>query len=123
MLEAAPFCACPCPLPLLALAGLPPGSPMMVCQAEESLALAFLLPPRLPGMAILGREEGGGEEVGGSNRSDSPEADPGEKGESQSRSMSMGEPEEVAETSSWELPLGLCSLEGRVAETLGGRLE
>ena len=32
---------------------------------------------------------------------------PGEKGESQSRSMSMGEPEEVAETSSWELPLGL----------------
>ena len=67
-------------MPLLALAGLPPGSPMMVCQAEESLALAFLRPPRLPGMAILGREEGGGEEVGGSKRSDRPEADPMDEG-------------------------------------------
>ena len=46
----------------------------------------------------LGSDDGGGEELGGSKRSERPEAEPGEKGESQSRSMSIGE-EPLAETS------------------------
>ena len=47
----------------------------------------------------LGSDDGGGEELGGSKRSERPEAEPGENGESQSRSMSIGEPELFAETS------------------------
>lgn len=90
----------------------------MLCQALESLARPFFL-DLLPGRPILGSDEGGGEELGGSKRSDRPEAEPGEKGESQSRSMSIGE-EPLAETSKVVFGLGL---EGRVAETLGGRLE
>ena len=39
----------------------------------------------------LGSDEVGGEELGGSKRSERPEADPGENGESQSRSMSIGD--------------------------------
>jgi len=75
-----------------------PASPIIDCQAEESLGRTFfLLLLLLPVAAILGREEGGGEEFGGSNRSERPEAEPGENGESQSRSMSMGE--EAAEAS------------------------
>lgn len=58
------------------------------------------------GRDILGKDEGGGELDGGSNKSERSDADPGEKGES--RSMSMGEP-----TS------GL-SFMGRTAETLAG---
>ena len=46
----------------------------------------------------LGSDDGGGEELGGSKRSERPEAEPGEKGESQSRSMSIGE-EPLADTS------------------------
>ena len=46
----------------------------------------------------LGSDDGGGEEFGGSKRSERPEAEPGENGESQSRSMSIGE-EPLAETS------------------------
>ena len=46
----------------------------------------------------LGSDDGGGDELGGSKRSERPEAEPGEKGESQSRSMSIGE-EPLAETS------------------------
>lgn len=54
----------------------------------------------------MGKDEGGGELDGGSNKSERSDAEPGEKGES--RSMSMGEP-----TS------GL-SLMGRTADTLAG---
>ena len=39
----------------------------------------------------LGSDEVGGEELGGSKRSERPEADPGENGESQSMSMSIGD--------------------------------
>ena len=42
------------------------------------------------GREILGKEEGGGELEGGSNKSDRSDADPGENGES--RSISIGEP-------------------------------
>ena len=42
------------------------------------------------GREILGKDEGGGELDGGSNKSDKSEAEPGENGES--RSMSIGEP-------------------------------
>ena len=70
---------------LLLLLGLS-ASPMMLCQAL--LSEGFLL---LCCLAILGREEVGGEADGGSNRSDRSEAEPGENGES--RSMSTGEPE------------------------------
>ena len=54
----------------------------------------------------LGSEEVGGEELGGSKRSERPEAELGEKGESWSRSMSMGE-EEAAEVSSAAGGLGV----------------
>ena len=57
--------------------------------------------------------------MGGSKRSERPEAEPGEKGESQSRSMSIGE-EPLAETSRVVFAFGLT---GRAAETLGGRFE
>ena len=89
----------------------------------------------------LGSDDGGGDELGGSKRSERPEAEPGEKGESQSRSMSIGE-EPLAERSRlvfglksevYEGPLADVSkgasiqtylgLAGRAAETLGGRLE
>ena len=79
---------------------------MILCQAVESLALPFFL-DLLPGRPILkqqddrglsiivddhlGSDEVGGEELGGSKRSERPEADPGENGESQSRSMSIGD--------------------------------
>ena len=79
---------------------------MILCQAVESLALPFFF-DLLPGRPILkqqddrgpsgnvgdhlGSDEVGGEELGGSKRSERPEADPGENGESQSRSMSIGD--------------------------------
>ena len=58
----------------------------MLCQALLSEAFLDFLP-------ILGSEEAGGEAVGGSNRSERSEAEPGLKGESMS--MSMGEPPEL----------------------------
>ena len=61
-------------------------SPMMLCQALLSEAFFPLC-----GLAILGKEDVGGEAEGGSKRSERSEAEPGEKGES--RSMSTGEPE------------------------------
>ena len=61
---------------------------MMLCQALLSEAFFPLC-----GLAILGKEDVGGEAEGGSKRSERSEAEPGEKGESQSRSMSTGEPE------------------------------
>ena len=84
----------------------------------------------------LGSDEVGGEELGGSKRSERPEADPGENGESQSRSMSIGdEPlalmsRLVADLQAEHDPAGIidssCSyfcFAGRAADTLGGRLE
>ena len=59
---------------------------MMLCQAV--LSDGFLL-----FLDILGREDIGGEAVGGSNKSDRSEAEPGEKGES--GSMSIGDPPEL----------------------------
>jgi len=91
---------------------------MILCQAVESLALPFFL-DLLPGRPILGSDEVGGEELGGSKRSERPEADPGENGESQSRSMSIGD-EPLALMS--RLVADFC-FAGRVADTLGGRLE
>ena len=58
----------------------------MLCQALLSEAFFPLC-----GLAILGKEDVGGEAEGGSKRSERSEAEPGEKGES--RSMSTGEPE------------------------------
>ena len=49
----------------------------------------------------MGKDEGGGELDGGSNKSERSDAEPGEKGES--RSMSMGEP-----TSGLEIDLLNC---------------
>jgi len=60
------------------------------------------------GREILGKEEGGGELDGGSNKSDRSDADPGENGES--RSISIGEP-----------PSGF-SLIGSTAETFAGNV-
>ena len=51
----------------------------------------------------MGKDEGGGELDGGSNKSERSDAEPGEKGES--RSMSMGEP-----TSGLEIYLLNCGL-------------
>ena len=45
----------------------------------------------------MGRDDGGGELVGGSNKSDRSDAEPGENGES--RSMSIGEPPELSRAS------------------------
>jgi len=56
----------------------------------------------------LGKDEGGGELDGGSNKSDKSEADPGENGES--RSMSIGEPPSAF------------NLMGRTADTLAGNV-
>ena len=60
---------------------------MMLCHALLSEAFLDFL------AAILGSEEAGGEAVGGSNRSERSEAEPGLKGESMS--ISMGEPPEL----------------------------
>ena len=102
----------------------------MLCQALLSEAFFPLCC-----LAILGKEEVGGEAEGGSKRSERSEAEPGEKGES--RSMSTGEPELLRGGEECclnnhiagytrHLPARLlrsyliCS--GRAAETFGGRL-
>lgn len=70
---------------------------MMLIHALLSDAFFLFLLPCLEveeaelGRDILGKEDGGGELDGGSNRSDKSLPEPGEKGESLSRSMSIGE--------------------------------
>ena len=63
---------------------------MILCQAllSEAFFDLFLIP-----VPILGSDDDGGEAVGGSNKSDRSEADPGLNGESMS--ISMGDPPEL----------------------------
>merc|ERR1719369_2038259 len=70
-----------------------------------------LLPEFELGRVILGRDDGGGELEGGSNRSDKSDADPGENGES--KSMSMGDPPDISRVS-------VFNLIGRAVVTLAG---